>query len=145
LNKTECVKAGGCGHACQVCTRVKQRCQGGTFGTGVKLAESAGSSGGLQVVKALGDIVEVLSDIRDSLDDWQYEVDGHLDDLELSEEDEVTTTRWDEEQEWLTTEKVMWEEFVKWKEENSKKVEVGVGTGEESGLGSGGWVSEKSI
>jgi len=25
---------------------------------------------------------------------------------------------------------------VKWKEENSKKVEVGVGTGEESGLGS---------
>ena len=49
LNKTECVKASGCGHACQVCTRVKQRCQGGTFGTGVKLAESAGSSGGLQV------------------------------------------------------------------------------------------------
>jgi len=36
----------------------------------VKIVESAGSSGGLQVVKALGDIVEVLSDIRDSLDDW---------------------------------------------------------------------------
>jgi len=29
-----------------------------------------GSSGGLQVVKAFGDIVKVLSDIRDSLDDW---------------------------------------------------------------------------
>jgi len=51
----------------------KQRCEGGTFGSGVKIAESAGSSGGLQVVKALGDIVEVLSDIRDSLDDWRYE------------------------------------------------------------------------
>jgi len=38
----------------------------------------------------------------------------------------------------------MWEEFVKWKEENSKKVEVGVGTGEESGSGSSR-VSEKSI
>ena len=37
----------------------------------------------------------------------------------------------------------MWEEFVKCKEENSKKVEVGVGTGEESGSGSCG-VSEKS-
>jgi len=72
------------------------------------------------------------------------EVDGHLDDLELSEEDEVTATRWDEEQEWLTTEKVMWEEFIKWKEENSKKVEVGVGTGEESGSRSHR-VSEKSI
>ena len=32
---------------------------------------------------------------------------------------------------------------MKWKEENSKKVEVGVGTGEESGSGSHG-VSEKS-
>jgi len=62
-------------------------------------------------------------------------VDGHLDDLELSEENEVTATRWDEEQERLTMEKVMWEEFVKWKEENSKKVEIGVGTGEESGWG----------
>ena len=50
--------------------------------------------------------------------------------------------RWDEE--WLSMEIVMWEEFMKWKEENSKKVEVGVGTGEESGLGSHG-VSEKSI
>ena len=105
--------------------------------------ESAGSSGGLQVAKVLGDIVEVLSDIRDSLDDWQYEVDGRLDDLELSEEDEVTTMRWDEEQERLSMEMVMWEEFMKWKEENSKKVEVGVGTGEESGSGSHG-VSEKS-
>ena len=65
--------------------RAKQRCEGGTFGTGAKLAESAGSSGGLQVAKALGDIVEVLSDIRDSLDDWQYGVDGCLDDLELLE------------------------------------------------------------
>ena len=55
----------------------------------MKLVESVGSSRGLQVVKALGDIVEVLSDIRDSLDDWRYEVDGHLDDLELSEEDEI--------------------------------------------------------
>jgi len=109
----------------------------------VKIAESAGSSGGLQVAKVLGDIVEVLSDIRDSLDDWRYEVDGCLDDLELSEEDEVTATRWDEEQEQLSAEVVMWEEFMKWKEENSKKVEVGVGTGEESGLGSRG-VSEKS-
>jgi len=71
-------------------------------------------------------------------------VDGCLGDLELSEEDEVTATRWDEEQEWLTAEEVMWEEFVKWKEENSKKVEIGVGTGEESGSGSGG-VLEKSI
>jgi len=70
LNRTECVKASGRGHACQACTRVKQRCERGTFGTGVKLAESTGSSGGLQVAKALGDIVEVLSDIRDSLDDW---------------------------------------------------------------------------
>jgi len=85
----ECVKAGGHGHACQACMRVKQRCEGGTFGTEAKLAESAGSSRGLQVAKALGDIVEVLSDIRDSLDDWRYEVDGHLDDLELSEEDEI--------------------------------------------------------
>jgi len=65
-------------------------------------------------------------------------VDGCLDGLDLSEEDEVTATRWDEEQEWLSVEKVMWEEFMKWKEENSKKVEVGVGTGEESGLGSCG-------
>jgi len=93
--------------------------------------------------KSLGDIVEVLSDIRDSLDDWRYEVDGHLDDLELLEEDEVTATRWDEEQEWPTAEQVMWEEFTKWKKENSEKVEVGVGTGEESGLGSCG-VLEKS-
>jgi len=139
----DCVKAGGCGHACQVCTRVKQRCEGGTFGSGAKIVESMGSSRGLQVAKALGDIVEVLSDIRDSLDDWQYEVDGHLDDLELSEEGEVTVTRWDEEQEQLSAEMVMWEEFMKWKGENSKKVEVGVGTGEESGLGSHG-VSEKS-
>jgi len=54
----------------------------------------------------------------------------------LSEEDEVTATRWDEEQERLTMEQVMWEEFMKWKEENSEKVEVGVGTGEESGSGS---------
>jgi len=143
LNKTDCVKAGGRGHACQVCTRAKQRCEGGTFGSGAKIAESAGSSRGLQVVKVLGDIVEVLSDIRDSLDDWRYEVDGRLDDLELSEEDEVTATRWDEEQERLSAEMVMWEEFMKWKEVNSKKVEVGVGTGEESGSGSRG-VSEKS-
>ena len=70
-------------------------------------------------------------------------MDGCLDDLELSEEDEVTTTRWDEEQERLSTEMVMWEEFMKWKEVNSKKVEVGVGTGEESGSGSHG-VLEKS-
>jgi len=70
LNKTECVKASGCGHACQACTRVKQRCEGGTFGCGAKIVESVGSSGGLQVAKVLGDIVEVLSDIRDSLDDW---------------------------------------------------------------------------
>jgi len=60
----ECVKAGGRGHACQACMRVKQRCEG------AKLAESAGSTGGLQMAKALGDIVEVFSDIRDSLDDW---------------------------------------------------------------------------
>jgi len=40
-------------------------------------------------------------------------------------------------------EKVMWEEFLKWKEEKSKKVEIGVGTGEESGSGSSG-VPEKS-
>jgi len=66
----DCVKTGGHGHACQVCMGVKQRCEGGTFGSGTKIAESTGSSGGLQVVKALGDIVEVLSDIRDSLDDW---------------------------------------------------------------------------
>jgi len=144
LNKTECVKAGGHGHACQVCMRAKQRCEGGTFGSGVKLAESMGSTRGLQVVKVLGDIVEVLSDIRDSLDDWQHEVEGCLDELEWSEEDEVTATRWDEEQEQLTAEKVMWEEFLKWKEEKSKKVEVGVGTGEEIGLGSGR-VLEKSI
>ena len=78
LNKTECVKAGGYGHTCQMCMRAKQRCEGGTFGSGVKLVESVGSTGGLQVVKVLGDIVEVLSDIRDSLDDWQYEVEGHL-------------------------------------------------------------------
>jgi len=71
-------------------------------------------------------------------------VDDHLDELEWLEEDEVTETRWDEEQEWITVEKVMWEEFFKWKEEKSKKVEVGVGTGEESGLGSSG-VLEKSI
>ena len=44
--------------------RVKQRCEG------AKLAESAGSTGGLQMAKALGDIVEVFSDIWDSLDDW---------------------------------------------------------------------------
>ena len=56
--------------------RAKQRCEGGTFSSGAKIAESVGSSRGLQVVKALGDIVEVLSDIRDSLDDWRYEVDG---------------------------------------------------------------------
>jgi len=71
-------------------------------------------------------------------------VEGWLDELEWSEEDEVTATRWDEEQEQLIAEKVMWEEFVKWKEEKSKKVEVGVGTGEESGSGSGR-VLEKSI
>jgi len=63
LNKTDCVKAGGCGHACQACTRAKQRCEGGTFGSGVKIAESTGSSGGLQVAKVLGDIVEVLSSV----------------------------------------------------------------------------------
>ena len=51
--------------------------------------------------------------------------------------------RWDEEQERLSVEMVMWEEFMKWKGVNSKKVEVGVGTGEESGLGSCG-VLEKS-
>jgi len=62
----------------------------------------------------------------------------------LLEEDEVTAMRWDEEQEQLSTEQVMWEEFMKWKEENSEKDEVGVGTGEESGLGSHG-VSEKTI
>jgi len=135
LNRMECVKASGHGHACQACMRAKQRCEGKTFGSGVKIAESTGSSGGLQVAKVLGDIVEVLSDIRDSLDDWQYEVDGCLDNLELSEEDEVTTTRWDEEQEQLSAEQVMWEEFMKWKEENSKKIEVGVGTGEESESG----------
>jgi len=78
------------------------------------------------------------------LDDWQHEVEGRLDELEWLEEDEVTTTRWDEEQEQLTVEKVMWEDFLKWKEGKSKKVEVGVGTEEESGLGSGR-VLEKSI
>jgi len=71
-------------------------------------------------------------------------VDEHLDKLEWSEEDEVTETRWDEEEEQITAEKVMWEEFLKWKEENSKKVEVEVGTGEESGLGSSG-VPQTSI
>jgi len=71
-------------------------------------------------------------------------VNGYLDELEWLEEDEVTKTRWDEEQEQITTEKVMWEEFLKWKEEKSKKVEVGVGTGEESGSGSSR-VLEKSI
>ena len=50
--------------------RAKQRCEGGTFGSEAKIAESMGSSRGLQVAKVLGDIVEVLSDIRDSLDDW---------------------------------------------------------------------------
>ena len=50
--------------------RVKQRCEGGTFGSGVKLAESMGSSRGLQVAKVLEDIVEVLGDIRDSLGNW---------------------------------------------------------------------------
>ena len=78
------------------------------------------------------------------MDDWQHEVEGRLDELEWLEEDEVTTTRWDEEQEQLTVEKVMWEDFLKWKEGKSKKVEVGVGTEEESGLGSGR-VLEKSI
>jgi len=86
----------------------------------------------LQVAKVLEDIVEVLGDIRDSLGDWQHEVGGCLDKLE-----------WSEEQEWITMEKVMWEEFLKWKEEKSKKVEIGVGTGEESGSGSSG-VPEKS-
>jgi len=65
-----CVKASGCGHACQVCTRVKQRCKGGTFGSGAKLAEAVGSTRGLQVAKVLEDIVEVLGNIRDSLGDW---------------------------------------------------------------------------
>ena len=58
--------------------------------------------------------------------------------LEWLEEDEVTEKQWDEEQEQITTEKVMWEEFLKWKEEKSKKAEVGVGTGEESGSESSG-------
>ena len=138
--KMECVKASGCGHACQACMRAKQRCEGGTFVSGVKLAESTGSTRGLQVAKVLEDIVEVLGDIRDSLGDWQYEVDECLDKLEWSEEDEVTKTRWDEEQEQITAEKVMWAAYLKWKEEKSKKVEVGVGTG----LGSSG-VPEKSI
>jgi len=40
LNKMDCVKASGCGHACQACMRAKQRCEGGTFGSGVKLAEA---------------------------------------------------------------------------------------------------------
>jgi len=36
---------------------------------------------------------------------------------------EVTTTRWDEEQEQaFCGEQVMWEEFMKWKEENSRKL-----------------------
>jgi len=49
------------------------------------------------------------------LDDWRYGVDGCLDDLELLEEDEVTITRWDEEQQWLYhRESGVWEEFVKW-------------------------------
>jgi len=44
LNKTDCVKAGGHGHACQVCMRVKQKCEGGTFGSGAKLVEAMGST-----------------------------------------------------------------------------------------------------
>jgi len=60
LNKTECVKASGHGHACQACMRAKQRCEGGTFGSGAKLTESTGSTRGLQVAKVLGDIAEFL-------------------------------------------------------------------------------------
>jgi len=96
------------------------------------------------VAKVLENIVEVLGDIRDSLGDWQHEVNGHLDELEWLEEDEVTKTLWGEEQEQITTEKMMWEEFLKWKEEKCKKVEVGVGTGEENGSESSGAL-EKSI
>ena len=44
-----------------------------------------------------------------------------MDKLEWSEEDEVTEKWWDEEQEWITVDKVMWEEFLKWKDEKSKK------------------------
>ena len=109
--KTECIKASGQGHACQACTRVKQRCEGGTFGSGVKSVEAVGSMGGLQVVRVLEDIVEVLGNIRDSLGDWQHEVDECLDKLEWSEEDEIMEKQWDEEQEWIPMEKAMWGSF----------------------------------
>jgi len=49
-------------------------------------------------------------------------VDGHLDELGWLEEDEVTETQCDEEQEQITMEKVMWEEFLKWKEERVRKL-----------------------
>jgi len=45
--------------------RAKQRCEERTFGSGAKLLEAAGSTGGLQVAKVLDDIVEVLGDIRE--------------------------------------------------------------------------------
>jgi len=94
-----------------VCMGAKQRCEGGTFGSGVKSVEAVGSMGGLQVVRVLEDIVEVLGNIRDSLGDWQHEVDECLDKLEWSEEDEIMEKQWDEEQEWIPMEKAMWGSF----------------------------------